>query len=93
MAPGAIPRPRSIARAQDAPNYYLDYAFDEMRKLVDTFPKSMTDRYFVVRTALDRNLQRYAEHEVETELRQYGRDYGASQAAAVFADLDGGVAP
>ena len=24
-------------------------------------------------------------------LRQYGRDYGASQSAAVFADLDGGV--
>ena len=77
--------------AEDTPNYYLDYAFDEMRKLVDTFPKSMTDRYFVVRTALDKNLQRYAEHEVETELRQYGRDYGASQAAAVFADLDGGI--
>jgi penicillin-binding protein 1A len=77
--------------AEDTPNYYLDYAFDEMRKLVDTFPKSMTDRYFVVRTALDKNLQRYAEHEVETELRQYGRDYGASQAAGVFADLDGGI--
>ena len=60
-------------------------------KLVDTFPKSVTDRYFVVRTALDSNLQRYAEHEVESKLRQYGHDYGASQAAAVFADLDGGV--
>ena len=76
--------------AENAPNYYLDYAFDEMRKLVDTFPKSVTDRYFVVRTALDENLQRYAEREVETELRQYGRDYGASQSAAVIADLDGG---
>src|ERR1044071_6499850 len=29
----------------DAPNYYLDWAFDEMRHLVDTFPKSVTDRY------------------------------------------------
>jgi penicillin-binding protein 1A len=84
----ATPIDRTV---EDTPNYYLDYAFDEMRKLVDTFPKSMTDRYFVVRTALDKNLQRYAEHEVETELRQYGRDYGASQSAAVFADLDGGV--
>ena len=27
-------------REEDAPNYYLDWAFDEMRKLVDTFPKS-----------------------------------------------------
>jgi penicillin-binding protein 1A len=77
--------------AEDVPNYYLDWAFDEMRKLVDTLPKSVTDRFFVVRTALDSNLQRYAEHEVETQLRQYGRDYGASQSAAVIADLDGGV--
>src|ERR1700675_787341 len=77
--------------AEDAPNYYLDWAFDEMRKLVDTFPKSVADRFFVVRTALDSNLQRYAEHEIESELRQYGRDYGASQSAAVIADLDGGV--
>ena len=77
--------------AEDAPNYYLDFAFDEMRKLVDTFPKSVTDRFFVVRTALDSNIQRYAEHEVESELRQFGRDYGASQSAAVFADLDGGI--
>ena len=78
-------------RDDDAPNYYLDYAFDEMRKLVDTFPKSITDRFFVVRTALDSNLQHYADHEVESELRQYGHDYGASQAAVVIADLDGGV--
>src|SRR5271156_4706169 len=52
-------------RDAGAPNYYLDYAFDEMRKLVDTFPKSVPDRYFVVRTALDTNLQHYAEHEIE----------------------------
>ncbi len=77
--------------AEGAPNYYLDYAFDEMRKLVETFPKSISDRSFVVRTALDSNLQRYAEHEVESNLRQYGRDYGASQAAVVIADLDGGI--
>ncbi len=77
--------------AEDAPNYYLDWAFDEVRRIVDTFPKSVTDRFFVVRTALDTNLQHYAENEVESQLRQYGRDYGASQAAVVIADLDGAV--
>jgi penicillin-binding protein 1A len=76
---------------EDAPNYYLDWAFDEVRTLVDSFPKSVTDRFFVVRTALDSNLQRYAEHEVESNLRQYGHDYGASQAAVVISDLDGAV--
>ncbi|HEX4040608.1 MAG TPA: penicillin-binding protein 1A [Xanthobacteraceae bacterium] len=77
--------------AEDVPNYYLDWAFDEVRRLVETFPKSVTARSFIVRTALDGNLQHYAEREVESELRQYGRDYGASQVAAVIADLDGGV--
>ena len=75
----------------DAPNYYLDWAFDEMRHLVDTFPKSVTDRYFVVRTGLDRDLQRYADRAVETNLREHGREWGASQAAVVIADLDGAV--
>ena len=69
-------------RQEDAPNYYLDWAFDEMRKLVDKFPKSVTESFFVVRTAIDPNLQRYAEREVESALRQYGHDYGASQSAA-----------
>jgi penicillin-binding protein 1A len=76
---------------EDAPNYYLDWAFDEMRKLVDTFPKSVNERFFVVRTALDSNLQRYAQHTIESALRQYGHDYGASQSATVIADLDGAV--
>jgi penicillin-binding protein 1A len=82
----------SIDRRDDtAPNYYLDFAFDEMRKLVDTFPKSVSERAFVVRTALDPGLQRAADAAVENSLRQYGRDYRAKQAAAVVADLDGAV--
>jgi penicillin-binding protein 1A len=78
-------------RDEGAPNYYLDYAFDEMRKLVDKLPKNVTERAFVVRTALDSGLQRKAEEAVENSLRQYGRDYHAKQAATVVADLDGGV--
>src|SRR6201993_1473547 len=84
----ATPIDRAV---EDTPNYYLDWAFDEMRKLVDTLPKSVTSRSFVVRTALDSNLERYAEHEAESQLRQYGRDYGASQVAVVIGDLDGGI--
>src|SRR5262249_41668068 len=57
----------AIDRHDDhAANYYLDWAFDEMRKLVDTFPKSMVERAFVVRTAIDINLQREAENAVES---------------------------
>ena len=78
-------------RDENSPNYYLDYAFDEMRKLVDTFPKSYVERVFVVRTAIDMTVQRAAEAAVENQLRQFGRDYHATQAATVVADLDGGV--
>jgi penicillin-binding protein 1A len=78
-------------RDENSPNYYLDWAFDEMRKLVDTFPKSYTERVFVVRTAIDMNVQRAAEDAIENQLRQFGRDYHATQSATVVADLDGGV--
>ena len=90
---GARQHPASAIdrRDESAPNYYLDYAFDEMRKLVDTLPKSVTERAFVVRTALDTGLQHQAEESVENALRQYGRDYHAKQAATVVADLDGGI--
>ncbi len=80
-----------LRREEDVANYYLDWAFDEMRRLVDSFPKSVSDRYFVVRTALDMGLQRYADHVVQANLRDYSREYGASQAAVVIADLDGAV--
>lgn len=78
-------------RDESAPNYYLDYAFEEMRKLVDTLPKSITERAFVVRTALDPGLQQTAENAIENAIRQFGRDYHAKQAAVVVADVDGAV--
>jgi hypothetical protein len=78
-------------RDENSPNYYLDWAFDEMRKLVNTFPKSYTERVFVVRTAIDMNVQRAAEGAIENQLRQFGRDYHATQAATVVSDLDGGI--
>src|SRR5436309_8394606 len=62
-----------------------------MKKLVDTFPKSMSERAFVVRTAIDMNVQRNTESAIETSLRQFGHEYHASQSAAVLMDLDGGV--
>jgi penicillin-binding protein 1A len=73
------------------PNYYLDWAFDEMKKLVDTFPKSLNERVFVVRTALDTALQNNADAAVESSLRQYGQEYHAKQSAAVLMDIDGAV--
>lgn len=78
-------------RDETAPNYYLDWAFDEMRKLADKLPKSISERNFVVRLALDSGLQKASDAAVQDAIRQYGRDYQARQSAVVLADLDGGV--
>ena len=78
-------------RDERSPNYYLDWAYEETRRLVDSFPKSVTDRTFIVRTALDQGLQNAADMAVENSLRQYGPDYNVRQAAAVIADHDGAV--
>ncbi|MFZ5689737.1 MAG: transglycosylase domain-containing protein [Pseudomonadota bacterium] len=76
-------------RDERQPNYYLDYAFDEMKKLVDKLPKSVQERVFIVRTGLDVNLQRQAEQAIEEVLRDYGRQYGARQAATAVFENDG----
>jgi penicillin-binding protein 1A len=79
-------------RDESAPGYYLDYAFDEMRKLVETpLFRNISDRAFVVRTGIDLGLQRVAEETVENMIRQFGRDYHVKQAAVVVADLEGSV--
>jgi penicillin-binding protein 1A len=78
-------------RAEHAPNYYLDWAFDEMKKLVDTLPKSMTERVFIARTALDTGIQAVADQAVESILRQYGQEYHAGQANTVVMEVDGAV--
>ena len=90
---GARRNPATAVDRRDdrAPNYFLDYAFDEVKKLVSTFPKSMNERVFLVRTSLDTGLQRVADTTVDNLLKQYGRDYHASQSAVVIADLEGGV--
>jgi penicillin-binding protein 1A len=78
-------------RDERSPNYYLDWAFDEMKKLADRLPKSVHERVFVVRLALDVDLQKHAEKAVEDSLRQYGHEYKAKQGAAVLMDVDGAV--
>jgi penicillin-binding protein 1A len=78
-------------RDETSPNYYLDWAFDEMKKIADKLPKTVHDRVFVARLAIDLNLQRNTEKAVENSLRQYGREYHAKQAATVLMDTDGAV--
>jgi penicillin-binding protein 1A len=78
-------------RDEHSPNYYLDWAFDEMKKLVDTFPKTIQERVFVARLAIDLSLQKHTEEAIQASLRQYGHEYHASQSAAVLMETDGAV--
>ena len=62
-----------------------------MKKLAQSLPKSVHERVFVVRLALDVDLQKHTEQALENSLRQYGREYNAKQGATVLMDVDGAV--
>ena len=78
-------------RDEVTPNYYLDWAFREMQAITAKLPDSVQERSFIVRTALDPNIQRAAEIAVESQLRQFGHDYNATQAAMVIMEPNGAV--
>lgn len=71
----------------DAPDYFLDWAFEEVQRIAAGFE----DHSLIVRTTIDIGLQEAAEAAVETTLRQYGERYRASQAALVLIEHGGGV--
>lgn len=90
---GALHNPATpVARSRDAtPDWYLDWAYDEVRKLAQAH-KLGNDRVLTVRTALDPNLQRFADTTIEDQLRQYGHSYHVDQSAMVILDpANGGV--
>lgn len=71
----------------ESPDYFLDWAFEEVKKVAAGLPRNA----LIVRTTLDRNIQKAAEESIEFHLRQYGKDYQVSQSAAVVLANDGGV--
>lgn len=68
----------------------LDWAFEETKKLAAA-GKLGNNRVLVVRTALDSNIQKRAQGAIEDNLRTYGKQYRASQAATVVMETDGAV--
>ena len=69
-------------RRETSPDWYLDWAYDEIKQLANK-GKLGNDRVLTVRTGLDVNLQRKAEFAIEDALRQQGRQFRASQGATV----------
>ncbi|MEW9837833.1 transglycosylase domain-containing protein [Mesorhizobium marinum] len=72
---------------RQTPDYFLDWAFDEVKRLTArTGVRSM-----VARTTIDMNLQRAADEAVEYNLRQHGKEYGVTEGAMVVMEAGGAV--
>jgi penicillin-binding protein 1A len=85
---GARRRPASVVVRQEqaVPDYFLDWAFQQVKEAVPT-----GDRILTVRTTLDPALERATEDAIEVSLRQSGEQYNVSQGAAVMLSPDGAV--
>ena len=77
-----------VARtASETPDYFLDWAFEEVKKTAKGLPQTS----FVVRTTIDLDLQKSAEESVEFHLRQNGQEFKVTQAAVVIIENNGAV--
>ncbi|MEO9526187.1 PBP1A family penicillin-binding protein [Roseibium sp.] len=82
----------AVDRSQEQlPEYFLDWALDEVKKLARRNPALARDRIVTVRTTLDPALQRQADLAVETVLRENGKLRDAGAAALVSMIPDGAV--
>ncbi len=73
-----------------APDWYLDYAYDEVRRLA-LAGRFGASRVLTVRTALDSAIQARSESVIEDQLREKGPSYRAKQSAMVLMEPDGAV--
>ena len=85
---GARRKPADVvpAAADNSPDWFLDWAFAEVKRQV-----TGGDRTLTVRTTVDMNLQQAADDAVENALRESGEQFRVSQAAMVIAEPDGAV--
>ncbi|MFP3921534.1 MAG: transglycosylase domain-containing protein [Dichotomicrobium sp.] len=86
---GARLNPAQVVDRSDhsSPDYFLDYAFDDVQKLM-----AGKDEYVLVaRTTVDPELQNYANEAVKGTLDRYGRSRRTSQGALVSMETDGAV--
>jgi penicillin-binding protein 1A len=71
----------------ETPDYFLDWAFEEVKKVAKGLPQNS----FIVRTTIDLDLQKAAEESVEFHLRQNGQEFKVTQSAVVMLENDGAV--
>ena len=73
--------------AKKAPDYYLDWAYDEVQRLA----AGGHDFSLTVKTAFDADLQRAMDTAVEKTLRQYSKPRRVKQAAMALSGINGAV--
>ena len=71
---------------ENSPDYFLDWAYEEVQRLADGKAFSLT-----AKTTIDLGLQRTAENTVVSMLRQHGRARRVGQASMVLAETNGAV--
>lgn len=81
------PAPIIGLQNQTQPDYFLDYAYEEIKKLDIKFPSNRV----IVQTTLDSNIQQIAENAVKTALDNSGKSYNVSQASVVVLANNGGL--
>nr|WP_240532140.1 PBP1A family penicillin-binding protein [Bartonella birtlesii] len=69
------------------PDYFLDWAFGEVKKMDDQLPSHT----LIVQTTLDPDIQKAADEAIAYHLHQYGQQYRVTQAATVILDNNGAI--
>lgn len=86
---GARMNPARIVERGDGntPDYFLDWAFEEVKRLM----RGKEDHILVARTTVDVGLQTMAEDAIGQTLKQFGRSRNFDQGALVSMETDGAV--
>ena len=86
---GARRKPAIIIErdGDEGPNYYLDWAFEEIKRIAVKFPT----RTLIAKTTADLELQKAADDSINSHLQLHGKPYGVTQAAMVAIEHDGSL--
>jgi penicillin-binding protein 1A len=86
---GARMNPAKIVERTDTntPDYFLDWAFEEVQRLM----RGQEDHILVARTTVDTGLQKMAEDALETTIATSGHARHFEQGAMIVMELDGAV--
>ncbi len=86
---GARLNPAQVVEAPEfySPNFYLDWAFEEVQRIA----RGKGDFVLIAQTTVDIKLQKAAETSMSSILRKHGRSYRARQGALVAMETDGAV--